>query len=257
MGSKETNRRMDYVRFDVGHHLYLCHRETVMKFQDSVLSKYVAPQFDTRKSELDYIIIDRDGKHFGSILNYMRDKTSLDLDHWTESDLTDLMREADFYCLTDLVELCEQQFVARDMKFKAEQEFQEQSYRAPAGQRLEIIFGLGVMQDLLAMSTRPTIVISYKSMRKYHIDSWFEELVKLCDHGRFRVYCFASRNEDTTIEKHLHEFIISLYDPSRRDFLVSVPAPPLDKFRARRDHYKCKIFKYWFMIQNDLLNSRK
>lgn len=252
-----ADRRLDYVRFDVGHYLYLSHRSTIMKFPDSVIAKFIAPEFDTRKSQLDYIVIDRDGRLFGSILNFMRDKSSLMLDHWSDNDLIDLMREADFYCLGELVEMCEAHFVAKEKRYRAMQEMKElkESYQAPSSHRLEIIFGKHVMRELLKLARRPTIVISYQTMRRYNIDSWIEELVRHCDHSRFRMYCFSARHDEASSndqdERALHDFILSLYDPSEKRFFITVPAPSIDKFRTRRAHYKCKVFKYWMMIQSD------
>lgn len=249
---------LNYVRFDVGHHLHICHKNTLEKYPNSTLAKYVAPEFDERKSGQDYIIIDRDGKHFGSILNFMRDGSSINLDIWTDNDLTDLMREADFYCLGELVELCEQEFVQRDnIKNKKilETTNTNSDYEVPANRRLETIFGLPIMRELLQSTNKPTIIISHQNTRKFHIDAWFEELVKLCDHNKFNVYCFADKSSeaifrDKSPSLSLRDFIVALYKPCLGNFALWVTAPTYDKFRARRGHYKCKIYKFWFVIQN-------
>jgi len=259
---------LNYIRFDVGHYLYVCHRNTLQKFQNSVLAKYVSPDFDKRKSGSEYIVIDRDGKHFGSILNFMRDQSSLDLKQWNNNDLTDLMREADFYCLTELVELCEHEFEQRDI-LKRKQKMidkdcviKEQQYNIPPNCRIEIILGLQVGRELLSLTKKPTIVISHQNVRKYHIDSWIEELVRLCDHDKFNVYSFADRSQSDIspeIKLTLRDFIVALYEPqsSTGRFTLWVSAPPYDKFRARRAHYKCKIFKFWFLVQNDMAYALK
>lgn len=269
MSSEAAKTNFNYVRFDVGHYLYVCHRDTIMKFENSALAKYVSPQFDKRKSESDYIVIDRDGKHFGSILNYMRDPTSLDLSHWSDSNLTDLMREADYYCLNSLVQFCESEFEFRDKQQQQHNLSQlecQQSFSIPAGHRLEVIFGLDVMIGLLEASKKPTIVISYLSMRRLHIDSWVEELLKLCDYSKFKVYCFANKETDISsvpFQDHrrhhfidtLSNFIMCLYDPEQRRFLSQVSAPAYDRFRTKRSHYKCKVFKFWFLIQNEIASK--
>lgn len=97
---------LNYVRFDLGHYLHLCHRDTLLKFEDSTLAKMVKSELDQRKSSADYIVIDRNGKHFGAILDYMRDQTSFNLERWTETNIEELQLQADFYNLTDLMELC-------------------------------------------------------------------------------------------------------------------------------------------------------
>lgn len=101
------------VRFDVGRDLYVCDRDTLLKFQGSILAQMVKPEYDTRKSGLDYITIYRDGKHFGSILKYMRHPNYLYLDLWTEENLRELKEEADYYNLTDLSKRCQLQLARK------------------------------------------------------------------------------------------------------------------------------------------------
>lgn len=253
---------LNYVRFDVGHHLFVCHKNTIDKYPESVLAKYVAPQFDTRKSGDDYIVIDRDGKHFGAILNFMRDVNSLDLEEWTDSNLTDLMREADFYCLNELVQLCEHHFEQRDYRQKRELESSNlRNFTLPANRRLEIVFGLPVARELLASSEKLTIIVSYQIIRKFHIDGWIEELVKICDFSRFNVYCFSDKCciTEALFDKNpklsLNDFIVALYSPTEENFNLWVSAPSAEKFRSRRAHYKTKIFKFWMVVQSDLLQT--
>lgn len=50
-------------------------------------------------------MIDRCGKHFGTILNYLRDN-SVALPESSKS-VAELLAEAKFYCLTDLADFCE------------------------------------------------------------------------------------------------------------------------------------------------------
>lgn len=247
---------LNYVRFDVGHYLYICHRNTLQKFENSALAKYIAPEFDKRKSGNDYVVIDRDGKHFGAILNFMRDQTSLDLSQWNDHDLTDLMREADYYCLSELVESCEREFVQRDNDTSDT----EKQYVIPPNYKIEIVLGISVGRELLRSSKKPTIVISYQNTRKYNIDSWIEELVRLCDHQKFQVYSLADKSHAEVLSESkltLRDFFVALYEPQDERFTLWVSAPPYDKFRARRAHYKCKLFKFWFLIQNDMTHLIK
>lgn len=55
---------------------------------------------------LGWILIDRSGKHFGTILSFLRDGM-VTLPE-TSKDIADLMAEAKYYCITPLVESCEQ-----------------------------------------------------------------------------------------------------------------------------------------------------
>jgi BTB/POZ domain-containing adapter for CUL3-mediated RhoA degradation protein len=52
------------------------------------------------------ILIDRCGKHFGTILNYLRDNT-FPLPENTK-EMAELLAEAKYYCISELAEYCEQ-----------------------------------------------------------------------------------------------------------------------------------------------------
>lgn len=60
------------------------------------------------------MLIDRDGKHFNLILNYLRDGT-INYPECTQM-LTEILQEAKFYCIESLVELLEQQLRTRSRK---------------------------------------------------------------------------------------------------------------------------------------------
>lgn len=53
-----------------------------------------------------WILIDRSGKHFGTILSFLRDGM-VTLPE-TSKDIADLLTEAKYYCISSLVESCEQ-----------------------------------------------------------------------------------------------------------------------------------------------------
>ena len=63
---------------------------------------------------LGWVLIDRDGKHFDIILNYLRDAT-ITLPECNQT-LNELLHEAKFYCIQTLVELIEQQLRTRSKK---------------------------------------------------------------------------------------------------------------------------------------------
>lgn len=252
-----SKQNLNYVRFDVGHFLFVTHRSTIEKYADSVLAKQIKPEFDTRQTSDDYIIIDRDGRYFGYLLNFMRDPASFHADEWTDNELSDLLTEADFYCLTDLVEVCNAELgrrKQREEEREKELKEKEKALIAPnpvsPSHRLEIIFGYRAMKQLLDNATKPTIVLSYTSMRRFHIDCWFAELLRLCDFNQFNVYCFAERGDFEVRDMGLRSFILSLYDPREGKFTRFVQAPEQERFKSKRAHYKCKVFKAWFCIQN-------
>ncbi|KAL1132062.1 hypothetical protein AAG570_010020 [Ranatra chinensis] len=59
-----------------------------------------------------WILIDRCGKHFGTILNFLRDG-SVPLPE-TRREMAELLAEAKYYCISDLASACEQALVKRE-----------------------------------------------------------------------------------------------------------------------------------------------
>ena len=57
---------------------------------------------------LGWILIDRCGKNFGLILNFLRDGTVALPSESRRDDLMEILTEAKYYCIQQLVELCEQ-----------------------------------------------------------------------------------------------------------------------------------------------------
>jgi hypothetical protein len=257
----QAGMSLNYVRFDVGHYLHVCHRNTIEKYPNSSLVNYIKPEFDTRKSESDYIVIDRDGKHFGTILNFMRDSRSLHLNDWTRDDITDLMTEADYYCLTELVELCDQQLNELDQRDRQTRESNDPNdVRIPKNRKVEMIFDVNLMRELLKSSQKRVIIASFRSIRRYHIESWLEKLVKFCDFTKVDFYCLADReNEpllcDTSYKYKSSDFILALYDPDKRNFISVVLAPTDEKFRTKRYRYKTKMLTFCFVAHSEDFND--
>lgn len=61
---------------------------------------------------LGWILIDRCGKHFGTILNFLRDG-SVALPESTK-EITELLAEAKYYCISELSESCEQALLRKE-----------------------------------------------------------------------------------------------------------------------------------------------
>ncbi|KZC07193.1 PREDICTED: BTB/POZ domain-containing adapter for CUL3-mediated RhoA degradation protein 3-like [Dufourea novaeangliae] len=59
-----------------------------------------------------WILIDRCGKHFGTILNFLRDG-SIPLPESTR-EMAELLAEAKFYCISELIESCEQALLRKE-----------------------------------------------------------------------------------------------------------------------------------------------
>ena len=63
-----------------------------------------------------YILIDRCGKHFELVLNYLRDEDTqgvlLNLDDKSDLELYEILKEAKFYCVQSLASLVEQKILS-------------------------------------------------------------------------------------------------------------------------------------------------
>merc|ERR1712141_979573 len=98
---------MEIVKFDVGGKRFHTSKSTIMRRQGGRQTKLSKLLSEGRIPDKDgYIFIDRDGKHFHKILNFLRDGV---IPKPTRSeDLEDLQRDADFYFIVELSKLLEQ-----------------------------------------------------------------------------------------------------------------------------------------------------
>lgn len=61
---------------------------------------------------LGWILIDRNGTHFGTIMNYLRDGTVVLPD--SQKGVAELLAEAKYYCITELAESCERALLKKE-----------------------------------------------------------------------------------------------------------------------------------------------
>lgn len=61
---------------------------------------------------LGWILIDRNGTHFGTIMNYLRDGTVVLPD--SQKGIAELLAEAKYYCITELAESCERALMKKE-----------------------------------------------------------------------------------------------------------------------------------------------
>lgn len=161
--------KFDYVYFDVGGYFHMCHSSTLLKFSDSMLAKFIKPEFDTRKDQSEFIRIDRDGAQMGLIINYMRDPVNFTLAHLPADQIKSLKMEADFYSLTSLVDICNSHIREND------------AWRRTA---LAVIDKVAMIENLLR-STKPAIVLA--SSIKSDI---MRQMIFYCDESKFNVFCY-------------------------------------------------------------------
>jgi len=89
-----------YVKLNVGGSLHYTTIGTLTK-HDNMLRAMFSGRMEVLTDADGWILIDRNGKHFGAILNYLRDGT-IPLPE-TRRELMELQAEAKYYCIDELV----------------------------------------------------------------------------------------------------------------------------------------------------------
>ncbi|XP_028264364.1 BTB/POZ domain-containing protein KCTD21-like [Parambassis ranga] len=104
LNSPDDNRNslQDPVSLNVGGEIYTTTLDTLTRCRDSMLGAMFTGQIPVLRDNKGNVFIDRDGKVFRYILNYLR-SSSLDLPDGF-SELTLLRREADFFQIRPLLE---------------------------------------------------------------------------------------------------------------------------------------------------------
>ena len=104
-----------YVKLNIGGRLFSTSIDTLTK-QDNMLRAMFSGRIDVSTDSDGYIVIDRCGRHFEFILNYLRDEdvqgVAYYLDDKSELDMHDLLKEAKFYCIQPLINLIEQKILS-------------------------------------------------------------------------------------------------------------------------------------------------
>jgi len=94
------------IKLDVGGTRYKTTLNTLLSYPESMLSNMFSGRHKLNIDSDGYSFIDRDGEIFKYIIKFLRDKT-LNLDGLSDSIIRDIITEADYYNITDLVVLCE------------------------------------------------------------------------------------------------------------------------------------------------------
>ncbi|XP_076832560.1 BTB/POZ domain-containing adapter for CUL3-mediated RhoA degradation protein 2 [Brachyhypopomus gauderio] len=105
-----------YVRLNVGGVLYYSTVQVLTR-QETLLRSMFSGKVEVFADKEGWILIDRCGKHFGLILNYLRDG-SLTLPKSKQS-IKELLAEAKYYHIQGLVDLCQHELQDNKQKEKA------------------------------------------------------------------------------------------------------------------------------------------
>ncbi|XP_032072497.1 BTB/POZ domain-containing adapter for CUL3-mediated RhoA degradation protein 2 [Thamnophis elegans] len=93
-----------YVRLNVGGSLYYTTVQVLTR-HDTMLKAMFSGRMEVLSDKEGWILIDRCGKHFGTILNYLRDNTVILPKN--RQEIKELMAEAKYYLIQGLVDLCQ------------------------------------------------------------------------------------------------------------------------------------------------------
>ncbi|PAA76920.1 hypothetical protein BOX15_Mlig024088g3 [Macrostomum lignano] len=105
-----------YVKLNVGGYKYYTSVATLLK-QESMLSAMFSGRMNIFTDSEGWVMIDRDGKHFGIILNYLRDGSTELPD--SQKELRELLREAKYYCLSNLITKVEYALRMREVSWQS------------------------------------------------------------------------------------------------------------------------------------------
>jgi len=100
-----------YVKLNIGGSLHYTTIGTLTK-HDTMLRAMFSGRMEVLTDSEGWILIDRCGKHFGTILNFLRDGC-VPLPE-SAKQMAELLAEAKYYCISELAESCEQALLKRE-----------------------------------------------------------------------------------------------------------------------------------------------
>nr|XP_020666397.1 BTB/POZ domain-containing adapter for CUL3-mediated RhoA degradation protein 2 [Pogona vitticeps]XP_020666398.1 BTB/POZ domain-containing adapter for CUL3-mediated RhoA degradation protein 2 [Pogona vitticeps] len=145
-----------YVRLNVGGSLYYT-TVRVLTRHDTMLKAMFSGRMEVLSDREGWILIDRCGKHFGTILNYLRDNTVALPKNGQE--IKELMAEAKYYLIQGLVDL-----------FQAALQDKKESYRPVCS--IPVITSPKEEERLIESAMKPVVKLLYnRSNNKYSYTS--------------------------------------------------------------------------------------
>ncbi|KAK2832835.1 hypothetical protein Q5P01_016724 [Channa striata] len=148
---KDSSPSSKYVRLNVGGTLYYTTMQTLTK-QDTMLKAMFSGRVEVLTENEGWILIDRCGKHFGTILNYLRDGAVPLPDSRRETD--ELLAEAKYYLVQGLADECTAALQNKD------------TYEPIC--RVPVLTSSEEEQKLIATSDKPAVKLMYnRTSNKY------------------------------------------------------------------------------------------
>lgn len=96
-----STEKMDPVVLEVGNHVYKTTVATLKKIPNTYFSAMMSGQYPLVRQPDGSFFVDRDGKHFGSILSFMRSGYLAKPQDRVERK--ELLLEAEYYCIKDAI----------------------------------------------------------------------------------------------------------------------------------------------------------
>jgi len=96
------------IKLDVGGSLYKTTKDTLTKYQDSMLASMFSGRHPMQPDKNGYHFIDRDGKIFEYILKFLRDD-NINLDDVPKNIIKNIMDEAEYYNIQPLLTFLEKE----------------------------------------------------------------------------------------------------------------------------------------------------
>nr|XP_033810686.1 BTB/POZ domain-containing adapter for CUL3-mediated RhoA degradation protein 3 isoform X6 [Geotrypetes seraphini] len=153
---KGTSPSSKYVKLNVGGALYYTTMQTLTK-QDTMLKAMFSGRMEVLTDSEGWILIDRCGKHFGTILNYLRDG-AVPLPE-SRREIEELLAEAKYYLVQGLVDECQ-------AALQQNKDAYEPFCKVP------VITSSKEEQKLIATSNKPAVKLLYnRSNNKYSYTS--------------------------------------------------------------------------------------
>uniref|UniRef100_UPI00398ED176 BTB/POZ domain-containing adapter for CUL3-mediated RhoA degradation protein 1-like n=1 Tax=Pristiophorus japonicus TaxID=55135 RepID=UPI00398ED176 len=145
-----------YVKLNVGGCLHYTTVQTLSK-QDTALKAMISGTAEVLTDHEGWILVDRSGKHFGTLLNYLRDDSVPLPESVRETE--ELLLEAKYYLVQGLVEDCQLALKRKNESFEIEC-------------RIPMITSLKEEQKIITSSTKPVVKLLHnRSNNKYSYTS--------------------------------------------------------------------------------------
>lgn len=145
-----------YVKLNVGGSLHYTTMGTLTK-EDNMLRAMFSGRMEVLTDSEGWILIDRCGKHFGTILNYLRDGSVVLPD--SHYEIAELLAEAEYYLIQGLINQCDQALRKKSMDF-------DPICRVP------LLTSAKEEQELVKRSSRPIVKFMYnRGNNKYSYTS--------------------------------------------------------------------------------------